>query len=74
MAEQVWTVQIGEMSDPSNDGIPPVPTTAFKGDETGARAAWDELSSKAETQGYAYVMLRHLGDVVELWGTPPAVA
>ncbi|CAN5883334.1 hypothetical protein BH10ACT9_BH10ACT9_09910 [soil metagenome] len=74
MSEDLWTVQIGETTDPGNDGVPPVPTTVFKGDEAGARAAFEEFSTKAEAEGYAYVMLRHVGDVVELWGTPPAVA
>ncbi|TFV56127.1 hypothetical protein E4P42_20490 [Mycobacterium sp. PS03-16] len=73
MADDMWTVQIGELDDPDNPGVPPVPDTVYDGDEAGARAAYDEYSGKAEREGYTYVMLRHLGDVVELWGTPPAV-
>ncbi|BCI53261.1 hypothetical protein NIIDNTM18_25390 [Mycolicibacterium litorale] len=73
MADEMWSVQIGEMPDPDNPGVPPVPTTVYEGDEAGARAAYQEHSGKADSQGYRYVMLRQVGDVIELWGTPPAV-
>ena len=66
-------MQIGEVDDPTTDGVPPVPTDVFSGDEDGARAAYAERSAQAEQADYRYVMLRHLGDVVECWGTPPAV-
>jgi hypothetical protein len=74
MADESWTVQIGEVRDPGDTGVPPVPTTVYDGDEAGARAAYAEHTSKADAENYRYVMLRHLGDVEELWGTPPAVA
>jgi hypothetical protein len=66
-------VQIGRLDDPGNPGVPPVPTTVYEGDEAGARAAYDESSAKADDEGYRYVMLRRTLEVVELWGTPPAV-
>jgi hypothetical protein len=72
MAE-AWNVQIGDVGDPGNTGIPPVPTTVYEGDEHGARAAYAEWSSKAAAQDYRYVMLRRTGEVVDCWGTPPAV-
>ncbi|MCV7414930.1 hypothetical protein [Mycolicibacterium litorale] len=73
MADEMWTVQIGEMPDPGNPGVPPVPTTVYEGDEAGARDAYTEYSAKADDEGYRYVMLRQVGEVIELWGTPPAV-
>jgi hypothetical protein len=76
MADESWNVQIGELDDRSDPGappVPPVPTTVYEGDEQGARDAYDEWSSKATDQGYRYVMLRHIGEVLECWGTPPAV-
>jgi hypothetical protein len=73
MPDEVWSVQIGEMDDPGNPGVPPVPTTVHEGDEDGARAAYREYAGNAEDAGYRYVMLRRTGEVVELWGTPPAV-
>ena len=74
MADPMWNVVIGEAEDASNDGVPPKPTTVFEGDEQGARAAYEQWSGKAESENVRYVMLRRIGDVVELWGTPPAVA
>jgi hypothetical protein len=73
MADNPWTVQIGVVDDPGNSGVPPVPDTVYEGDEEGARAAFGEFSAKAAERDYRYVMLRHVGDVVDLWGTPPAV-
>lgn len=73
MPDELWSVQIGEMDDPDNPGVPPVPTTVYEGEEDGARAAYAERSGRADTAGYRYVMLRRTGEVVELWGTPPAV-
>lgn len=73
MTDELWSVQIGELDDPENPGVPPVPTTVYEGDEAGARAAYTESSAKAEREGYSYVMLRKTGEVVDLWGTPPAV-
>jgi hypothetical protein len=73
MTDELWSVQIGEMTDAANPGVPPVPTTVFQGDEDGARSAYAEWSEKAASAGYRYVMLRGTGEVVELWGTPPAV-
>lgn len=73
MADNSWSVQIGEAEDPTNPGIPPVPTTVYEGDEDGARAAYAESTAKATEQDYRYVMLGHIGEVVETWGTPPAV-
>ena len=73
MPDELWSVQIGEMTDAGNVGVPPVPTTVFEGDEDGARTAYTQWSGKAESAGYRYVMLRRTGEVVELWGTPPAV-
>jgi hypothetical protein len=70
MAEDLWTVQIG---DAGEQGVPPVPTTVYEGDEAGARTAYEGSRAKATAEGYAYVMLRHTGEVIELWGTPPAV-
>ena len=72
MTEQSWNVVIGE-ADEQSTGVPPVPTTVYEGDEAGARAAYDEFTAKAEASGYRYVMLRNIGEVVDLWGTPPAV-
>ncbi|WP_395310633.1 hypothetical protein V4U86_07495 [Mycobacterium sp. AMU20-3851] len=72
MAEDSWTVQIGVVDDPTTDGVPPVPTDVYSGDEDGARAEYAERSAEASEADYRYVMLRHLGDVVESWGTPPA--
>lgn len=72
MADNSWMVQIGVLDDPQNTGVPPVPTDVFQGDEVGARAEYAERSAEARESDYRYVMLRHLGDVVECWGTPPA--
>lgn len=74
MADTSWNVQIGTVDDPGNTGIPPVPTTVYEGDEDGAKAAFAEHSGKAQEQNYRYVMLRNTVDVVDAWGTPPAVA
>jgi hypothetical protein len=74
MADTSWNVQIGEVNDPGDTGIPPVPKTVYQGDEEGARAAYEEWSAKATEGDYRYIMLRHIGDVVDCWGTPPAVA
>lgn len=74
MADDSWTVQIGVAEDPQDTGVPPVPTDVYRGDESGARNAYTEHSTKADRAAdYRYVMLRHLGDVVDCWGTPPAV-
>lgn len=73
MTDKSWNVQIGEPEDPDNPGVPPVPTTVYEGDEEGARAAYEERAAKAPAEDYRYVMLRHVGEVVECWGTPPAV-
>ena len=73
MADESWNVQIGEVADRGNIGVPPVPTTVYEGDEQGARAAYADLSSQAESQGYRYVMLRNTHEIVQSWGTPPAV-
>jgi hypothetical protein len=73
MAEKSWTVEIGEADDPSNPGIPPVPTTVYEGDETGAKAAYADSASQAVAKDYRYVLLRHIGEVIDCWGTPPAV-
>ena len=72
MADNSWVVQIGVVDDPQNTGVPPVPTEVYQGDEEGARAEYAERSAAAEEADYRYVLLRHLGDVVECWGTPPA--
>lgn len=74
MTDRAWNVQIGEVEDPTAEGVPSRPTTVYEGDEQGARAAYDEYSSKASEEDYRYVMLRNIGEVVECWGTPPAVA
>lgn len=76
MADNSWNVAIGTVDDPGDTGVPPVPTTVYEGDDSGARAAFDEWSAKAQAaeSKYRYVMLRQIGEVVELWGTPPAVA
>ena len=72
MTDDPWTVQIGEVPDAGDTGIPPVPTEVFDGDEEGARAAFAEWSSRAQSSDtIRYVMLRNVGDVVEAWGTPP---
>lgn len=74
MAE-MWSVQIGEVDNPGNTGVPPVPTRVYDGeDEEGAREAFAEWSAKATEGDYRYVLLRRTGDIVEAWGTPPAVA
>ncbi|OBF17169.1 hypothetical protein A5725_24390 [Mycobacterium kubicae] len=73
MADESWTVEIGEVDDPTNPGVPPVPNTVYEGDEAGARAAYDEHTAQATEKDYRYVMLRHIGEVLECWGTPPAV-
>ena len=73
MAEQTWTVEIGEVDDSQNTGVPPVPTSVYRGDEEGARAEFADRSAEAVEADYRYVMLRQLGEVIECWGTPPAV-
>ena len=73
MTGDTWSVQIGAVDDPTSPGIPPVPTTVYDGAEAGARAAYDEHVAEAEASNYRYVMLRHVGEVLEVWGTPPAV-
>jgi hypothetical protein len=73
MAE-MWSVQIGEVDNPGNTGVPPVPTRVYDGDEDGAREAFREWSAKATEGDYRYVLLRRTGEIVEAWGTPPAVA
>ncbi|WP_304108785.1 hypothetical protein [Mycolicibacterium bacteremicum] len=73
MADDTWTAEIGEVDDPQNTGVPPVPTTVYRGDEEGARAEFTDRSAKADEVDYRYVMLRQLGEVIECWGTPPAV-
>lgn len=72
MADNSWTVQIGVVDDPQDTGVPPVPTDVYQGDEEGARAEFAERSAEARAADYRYVMLRHIGEVVECWGTPPA--
>lgn len=74
MVDTSWNVQIGEVDGPGDTGIPPKPQTVYQGDEDGARAAFEEWSAKATEGDYRYVLLRNLGDVVDVWGTPPAVA
>jgi hypothetical protein len=76
MADETWNVVIGTVDDPGDSGVPPVPTTVHEGDEASARDAFAEWSSKAEAaeSKYRYVMLRNIGEVIDLWGTPPAVA
>ncbi|OBJ47059.1 hypothetical protein [Mycobacterium sp. 1423905.2] len=73
MADESWTVQTGEVDDPSNPGVPPVPTTVYDGDEAGARSAYDEHTAKATEKNYRYVLLRRVAEIIECWGTPPAV-
>lgn len=73
MTDNSWNVQVGEASRPDNPGIPPVPTTVFDGDESGAKAAYAEATSNATELDYRYVLLRHAAEIVECWGTPPAV-
>lgn len=73
MADTLWSVEVGEAEDPSNPGIPPVPTTVYEGDEEGARTAYAESTSADNPLDYRYVLLRHVAEVVECWGTPPAV-
>lgn len=65
--------QTGQHVDAGNIGVRPVRTTVFEGDENDARTAYTEWSGKADSAGYRYVMLRRIGEVVELRGTPPAV-
>jgi len=72
MADNSWTVQIGVADDPQNTGVPPVPTDVYQGSEEGARAEYDERSAEAGENDHRYVLLRHLVEVVECWGTPPA--
>lgn len=50
MADEMWTVQIGEMPDPGNPGVPPVPTTVYEGDEAGARDAYTEYRPRPMTR------------------------
>jgi hypothetical protein len=73
MTEPSWTVEVGEAAAPDNPGVPPVPTTVYEGDEAGARAAYAESTSKAVAHAYRYVLLRNIAQVVDCWGTPPAV-
>lgn len=73
MTEHYWTVEVGEAAAPDNPGVPPVPTTVYEGDEAGARIAYAESTSQAAARDYRYVLLRGLAEVVECWGTPPAV-
>lgn len=72
MADNSWTVQIGVADDPQNTGVPPVPTDIYQGDEAAARAEFTARSAEAQEADYRYVLLKHIGDVVECWGTPPA--
>lgn len=72
MTEHSWTVEVGEATAPGNPGVPPVPTTVYEGDEAGAKQAYADSTSNASTRDYRYVLLRHIGEVVECWGTPPA--
>lgn len=74
MSEATWNVQIGESDDPTTESVPPVPTTVYQGDEEGARTAYADQTSTASDRNLRYVMLRNVGEVVECWGTPPAVA
>lgn len=73
MTERSWSVEVGEAAATDNPGVPPVPTTVYEGDEAGARNAYAESTSKAAGQDYRYVLLRNIAEVVECWGTPPAV-
>jgi hypothetical protein len=73
MADTLWSVQIGEAADRDNPGIPPVPTTVYEGDEEGAKSAYADSTSQASAMDYRYVLLRHAGEVLECWGTSPAV-
>lgn len=66
-------MEVGEAAAPDNPGVPPVPTTVYEGDEAGARAAYAPSTANAAAQDYRYVLLRDLAEVVECWGTPPAV-
>lgn len=74
MADELWDVAIGTVDDPGDTGVPPVPETVHEGDESSTRAAYGEWVLKAEAVEwkYRYVMLRRAGEVIELWGTPPA--
>jgi hypothetical protein len=72
MAGKSWSVEIGEADDPGNPGVPPVPTTVYEGDEDGAKSAYADSTSQAVAMDYRYVLLRHIGEVIECWGTPPA--
>jgi hypothetical protein len=76
MADETWNVVIGTVEDPGDIGVPPVPTTVYQGDEAAARTAFEDWAAKAQAaeSKYRYVMLRQIGEVVDLWGTPPAVA
>lgn len=72
VADNSWTVQIGVVDGPGNTGVPPVPSDVFHGDEAGARAEYAEQSAEAPKADYRYVLLCHLGEVIECWSTPPA--
>jgi hypothetical protein len=73
VTNDLWSVQAGEMGDPNKVGVPAVPTTVYEGDEAGARSSYADLTAEAAEQDYRYVYLRHAGDIIECWGTPPAV-
>ena len=73
MADRSWSVEVGEASDRDNPGVPPVPTTVFEGDEYGAKSVYADSTSQAAVLDYRYVLLRHTAEVIECWGTPPAV-
>ncbi|WP_205876940.1 hypothetical protein [Mycobacterium camsae] len=71
--EHSWSVEVGEPSAPDNPGVPPVPTTVYAGDEAEAKAGYADSTTQATVMDYRYVLLRHVGEVVDCWGTPPAV-
>lgn len=73
MTDNSWTVEIGVVDDPQDTGVPPVPTSVYRGDEESARAEYADRSARAGEADYRYVLLRNIGEVVECWGTPPAV-
>jgi len=73
MTEHSWTVEVREAAEPGSVGVPPVPTTVYEGGEAGAKQAYADSTAQASTMNYRYVLLRHVGEVVDCWGTPPAV-